>query len=97
MGDSQEKPLQAASASNSKVRAKALPLPSKERKPVAPWTLASEPKAPQKDRLRRKREADLEQERLNAKMQELGSRLRPSSARPACERLAELKARVLHT
>jgi hypothetical protein len=97
--DSQDKPRSKASASSSSARLKPLPLPPKERKLAAPWTPASVPAraASRGDRTHRRRAAALEEERLRTRVQEVGDRLRPSSARPASERLAELKARVLNT
>jgi len=95
--DSQDKPRQAAVANSSRAQNLKPALPAKVRKPVAPWTPDIEPRAPQSRRRWKQREAELERERLCTRVQEIGSRLRPSANRPASERLAELKARVLHT
>lgn len=42
-----------------------------------------------------RRAAALEEERLQARVQEIGAGLRPTSSRPGSERLSELRARVL--
>ena len=43
------------------------------------------------------RAAALQEEHLRVRVQEVGARLRPTSSRPASERLSELKERVLRT
>jgi len=73
--------------------------PPKPERQVAAWvpTRPTAKRSASSASAHRQRAAAFEEEHLQERVQELGTRLRPASSRPASERLSELRARVLGT